>query len=61
MTLPRVGLIGLGIMGMAYATNLRRAGATVLGFDPVAEARAALDSLGGQGCATAAGWRRGRM
>ena len=54
MTLPRVGVIGLGIMGMAYATNLRRAGAEVLGFDPVPAARTALDSLGGRGCETAA-------
>ncbi|MBM3614455.1 MAG: NAD(P)-dependent oxidoreductase [Alphaproteobacteria bacterium] len=54
MILQRVGVIGLGIMGMAYATNLRRAGAEVVGFDPVPSARAALDILGGRGCATAA-------
>lgn len=54
MILQRVGVIGLGIMGMAYATNLRRAGTEVLGFDPVPSARAALDILGGRGCATAA-------
>jgi 3-hydroxyisobutyrate dehydrogenase-like beta-hydroxyacid dehydrogenase len=54
MILQRVGVIGLGIMGMAYATNLRRAGAEALGFDPVPSARAALDILGGRGCATAA-------
>lgn len=52
--LPRVGLIGLGIMGMAYATNLRKAGAEVFGTDPVGAARTALDGLGGCGLATAA-------
>lgn len=52
--LPRVGLIGLGIMGMAYATNLRKAGAEVIGTDPVEAARKALDGLGGRGVATAA-------
>lgn len=52
--LPRVGLIGLGIMGMAYATNLRKAGAEVIGTDPVEAARTALDGLGGRGVATAA-------
>lgn len=52
--LPRVGLIGLGIMGMAYAGNLRRAGAEVVGTDPVATARLALEALGGRGVATSA-------
>jgi L-threonate 2-dehydrogenase len=52
--LPSVGLIGLGIMGMAYAANLRKAGATVTGTDPVEDARKALDGLGGRSVATAA-------
>ena len=37
-----VGLIGLGIMGMAYAGNLSRKGFGLVGFDPVPEARARL-------------------
>ncbi|MFN5997060.1 MAG: NAD(P)-dependent oxidoreductase [Paracoccaceae bacterium] len=54
MTLPQVGIIGLGIMGMAYAANLRKAGATVAGFDPVAGARSALADLGGKPCLSCA-------
>lgn len=54
MTLPKVGLIGLGIMGMAYAANLRKAGAAVVGFDPVESARSALVVLGGQPCTSCA-------
>ena len=53
MNLPRVGLMGLGIMGMAYAANLRRAGAEVWGYDPQDTARAALEALGGRGCVSA--------
>lgn len=59
MTLPQVGLIGLGIMGMAYAGNLRKAGVTVAGHDPVPAACAALADLGGQACATSADVARG--
>jgi len=40
-----VGLIGLGIMGMAYAGNLSRKGFAVVGYDPVSEARARLAAL----------------
>lgn len=54
MILPRVGLIGLGIMGVAYAANLRKAGAAVAGFDPVEGARSALADLGGQPCTSCA-------
>ncbi|WP_434620797.1 NAD(P)-dependent oxidoreductase [Tabrizicola sp. M-4] len=42
-----VGLIGLGIMGMAYAGNLSRKGFAVVGYDPVSEARARLAALPG--------------
>ena len=52
MSVPRVGLLGLGIMGMAYAANLRRAGAEVWGYDPLEDARAALDAIGGTACAS---------
>lgn len=40
-----IGLVGLGIMGMAYAGNLSRAGFALVGYDPVPEARARLASL----------------
>lgn len=49
-----VGVIGLGIMGMAYCKNLRAAGFKVAGFDPDAGASAALRSIGGTPCDTAA-------
>lgn len=42
-----VGLIGLGIMGMAYAGNLSRKGFALVGYDPVPEARARLAALSG--------------
>lgn len=42
-----VGLIGLGIMGMAYAGNLSRKGFALVGYDPVPEARARLAALPG--------------
>lgn len=42
-----VGIIGLGIMGTAYAGNLLRAGVTVLGYDPDTAARDRLTELGG--------------
>ena len=42
-----VGIVGLGIMGSAYAGNLIRAGVRVAGTDPAAAARARLASAGG--------------
>jgi L-threonate 2-dehydrogenase len=42
-----VGLIGLGIMGTAYAGNLRRRGFEVYGYDPVPSNRDRLNALGG--------------
>lgn len=42
-----VGIIGLGIMGSAYAKNLSAAGHHVVGSDPSEEARARLTALGG--------------
>jgi putative dehydrogenase len=50
---PRVGIVGLGIMGRAYAANLARAGFAVRGFDPEPEAMAALAGCGGDGAADA--------
>lgn len=43
----KVGIIGLGIMGSAYAKNLIAAGIEVAGADPSAEARQRLSDLGG--------------
>lgn len=42
-----VGVIGLGIMGGAYARNLIGSGETVFGADPSESARAALTEAGG--------------
>ncbi|WP_445809721.1 NAD(P)-dependent oxidoreductase [Yoonia sp.] len=42
-----VGIIGLGIMGTAYADNLLRAGVAVSGFDPDTAARDRLVERGG--------------
>jgi L-threonate 2-dehydrogenase len=42
-----VGIVGLGIMGGAFARHLSIARFKVLGFDPVAAKRAALRKLGG--------------
>jgi L-threonate 2-dehydrogenase len=43
-----VGLVGIGIMGTAMARNLRQAGFTVVGYDPVPAACARLQEMGGQ-------------
>jgi putative dehydrogenase len=43
----RTGIIGLGVMGIAYARNLRKAGMSVAGFDPAPAAMAALAECGG--------------
>jgi putative dehydrogenase len=50
---PRVGVIGLGIMGSAMAGNLVKAGFEVFGYDPVAAARATLKRAGGTPCDSA--------
>jgi len=42
-----VGIIGLGIMGGAYARNLIKAGETVIGVDPAATARQKIAEAGG--------------
>ena len=46
-TASRVGIIGLGVMGSAYARNLRKAGFEVTGYDPMPASMEALTSCGG--------------
>ena len=48
-----IGFVGLGRMGLPMARRLVAAGFAVHGFDPVADARAALAASGGVACATA--------
>lgn len=43
-----VGVIGLGIMGSSISANLAKAGFTVHGTDPVAQARSRLKKAGGK-------------
>lgn len=45
----KVGIIGLGIMGSAFARNLINAGLEVTGFDIVADNVETLENLGGTG------------
>ncbi len=52
--LPHVGVVGLGIMGSAMASNMLKAGFRVTGFDVVAGARAALAKEGGKAARSAA-------
>lgn len=50
---PRtVGIIGLGIMGGAYARNLRKAGFPVVGYDISPDRRSGLDAVGGRSLAS---------
>lgn len=51
---PLVGIVGLGIMGSAYARNLLAAGFRVLGTDVADHARSELAAAGGEPRATAA-------
>ena len=51
-----VGIIGLGIMGSAYAANLLKAGVDVIGVDPVAAGRDRLIEAGGRAEATPGDW-----
>ena len=46
MIKPKVGVIGLGAMGMGVARSLLRAGFKVVACDVRAEARAAIDAEG---------------
>ena len=47
--MKKVGVLGLGIMGSAMSSNLINAGYEVIGYDPVEEQMARLESLGGKG------------
>ena len=47
MAKPRVGMVGLGIMGSAMAANLVKAGFDVVGYDPVPACRARHKRNGG--------------
>lgn len=49
-----VGVIGVGLMGMACARRLLAAGYRVVGCDPDARKRAALEALGARGADSAA-------
>lgn len=51
---PVVGVIGLGIMGSAMSANLVKAGFSVIGYDPVGQARKRLAQAGGVACESAA-------
>ncbi|MEP7330296.1 MAG: L-threonate dehydrogenase [Betaproteobacteria bacterium] len=51
---PKVGVIGLGAMGMGVALSLLRAGFTVAACDVRAEVRAAIEVAGGIACDTPA-------
>lgn len=44
----KVAVIGLGSMGLRHALNLTELGVSVVGFDPLAERRAALEATGGR-------------
>ncbi|MGE0314777.1 MAG: NAD(P)-dependent oxidoreductase [Lautropia sp.] len=50
----RIGVLGLGIMGSAIATNLLARGVAVCGWDPLPAARASLGEAGGVVAADAA-------
>jgi 3-hydroxyisobutyrate dehydrogenase-like beta-hydroxyacid dehydrogenase len=52
----RVGIIGLGIMGTAYAKNLIAGGVDVIGSDPSPEAQSRLTELGGIAHPTTGDW-----
>ena len=43
----KIGLVGLGIMGFAMASNLRKSGFEVVGYDPVEAAVGRLVDIGG--------------
>ena len=54
-----VGIIGLGIMGSAYARHLIDAGLDVRGADPAPEARARLTEMGGAAHEAPGDWLTG--
>lgn len=54
--MAQVGIVGLGIMGSAYAKNLIASGIAVVGCDPVPDARQRLNDLGGAARETVGAW-----
>lgn len=52
----RVGIVGLGIMGSAYAKNLIEGGVAVDGADPLPQARDRLTEMGGVAHEAAGDW-----
>jgi L-threonate 2-dehydrogenase len=48
MTIDHIGVIGLGAMGSAIAMNLIAADQKVVGYDPSASARNAMEAAGGE-------------
>ncbi len=54
MTKEIVGIVGVGIMGGAFAANLRKAGFPVLAFDVSADALRRIEEIGGRVAASAA-------
>ena len=52
----KVGIVGLGIMGSAYARNLIKGGVTVEGGDPSPAAQARLQEAGGTAHEGAGAW-----
>lgn len=54
--MPKVGVVGLGIMGSAYAKNLISGGVDVEGSDPDPAARQKLSDLGGTAHSAVGPW-----
>ena len=54
MTKETVGIVGVGIMGGAFAANLRKAGFPVLAFDVSPDALRRIEAIGGRVAASAA-------
>ena len=57
--MAHVGIIGLGIMGSAYAKNLIAGGVQVSGIDPAKDAQQRLTELGGHAHETPGDWLAG--
>ena len=58
MTIGLIGLVGLGIMGTAYAKNFIAAGQSVAGADPSEDARVRCAALGAEVYETTGCWLR---
>ena len=52
--IERIGMLGVGIMGLAMAVNLMKAGFQVTGYDPDPKAMKRLKVAGGKACRSAA-------